>query len=156
MWSGRRITNASHGESQISTDRYLFLLPLPSSHSTNTQQTPLHFCASKTNLSAARKLLAPPYKASSRLPDKQQQLPIHRAAAVGSVPMLKLLLDHNSPLNSVDRSGLTPLHHAVAEGHGDVAVELLKRGAESDRKDHDGNVPLKLAPDAKVSGLIAG
>lgn len=65
--------------------------------------------------------------------------------------MVKLLLDNLSPLNSQDRSGLTPLHHAVAEGHGDVAIELLKRGAESDRLDGEGNVALKLAPDRKVS-----
>lgn len=103
----------------------------------------------------ARKLLSPPYKASSRLPDKQQQLPIHRAAAVGSTPMVKLLLDNLSPLNSQDRSGLTPLHHAVAEGHGDVAVELLRRGAESGRLDKEGNLALKLAPDQKVSGFFA-
>lgn len=68
--------------------------------------------------------------------------------------MVKLLLDNLSPLNAQDRSGLTPLHHAVAEGHGDVAVELLKRGAESGLLDKEGNLALKLAPDQKVSGLF--
>lgn len=67
---------------------------------------------------------------------------------------MKLLLDNLSPLNAQDRSGLTPLHHAVAEGHGDVAVELLKRGAESGLLDKEGNLALKLAPDQKVSGLF--
>lgn len=65
--------------------------------------------------------------------------------------MVKLLLDNLSPVNAQDRSGLTPLHHAIAEGHGDVAVELLRRGAESGRVDTEGNVPIKLAPDQKVS-----
>lgn len=68
--------------------------------------------------------------------------------------MVKLLLDNLSPLNAQDCSGLTPLHHAVAEGHGDVAVELLKRGAESGLLDKEGNLALKLAPDQKVSGLF--
>lgn len=65
--------------------------------------------------------------------------------------MVKLLLDNLSPLNPQDQSGLTPLHHAVAEGHGDVAVELLKRGAESGLLDKEGNLALRLAPDQKVS-----
>lgn len=69
--------------------------------------------------------------------------------------MVKLLLDNLSPLNAQDCSGLTPLHHAVAEGHGDVAMELLKRGADSGLLDKEGNLALKLAPDQKVSCLLA-
>ena len=52
-------------------------------------------------------------KATSRVKDKRQQLPLHRAAAVGSVPMIKLLLEHNSPLNATDASGQTALHHGT-------------------------------------------
>jgi 26S proteasome non-ATPase regulatory subunit 10 len=33
--------------------------------------------------------------------------------------MLNLLIKHNSPLNATDSAGQTPLHHAVAEGHGE-------------------------------------
>lgn len=40
---------------------------------------------------------------------------------------------------------------AIAEAHGDVAVVLLKAGAETDKKDVDGFLPLDLAPDEKVS-----
>ncbi|KAH0603673.1 uncharacterized protein H6S33_007332 [Morchella sextelata] len=120
----------------------------------NNGQTPLHFCASKTRLSTAHLLLSPPYKASPRIPDTHSQLPLHRAAAVGSLPMVKLLLDHNSPLNSSDRSGFTALHHAIAEGHGDVAIELLRRGADSSRRDSDGTLAIALAPDRKVRTWI--
>lgn len=74
-------------------------------------QTALHFCASKNNLDTARKLIA--HKASTRIKDKREQLPLHRAAAVGSVPMVQLLLDNRSPLNATDISGLTPLHHGM-------------------------------------------
>ena len=37
---------------------------------------------------------------------------------MGSVPMVELLLKNKSPLNATDMAGYTPLHHAVAEGHG--------------------------------------
>ncbi|KAI0165945.1 ankyrin repeat-containing domain protein [Xylariaceae sp. FL1272] len=77
-----------------------------------------------------------------------------RAAAVGSVPMVKLLLENRSPLNATDNAGYTALHHAVAEGHGDTAVSLLKAGAETDKKDSDGFLALNLAPDKEVRKYI--
>ena len=43
--------------------------------------------------------------------DKQGQLPLHRAAAIGSIPMVNLMLENKSPLNATDISGLTALHH---------------------------------------------
>jgi ankyrin repeat protein len=64
--------------------------------------------------------------------------------------MVELLLKHRSPLNPTDISGQTPLHHAIAEGHGDTAVALLKAGAETDKKDVDGCLAIDLAPDAQV------
>ena len=42
---------------------------------------------------------------------------------------------------------------AIAEGHGDTALVLLKAGAETDKKDATGALALDLAPDAKVSLL---
>ena len=43
---------------------------------------------------------------------------------------------------------------AIAEGHGDTAVALLKAGAEFDREDGDGHLAIDLAPDAKVRKYI--
>ena len=40
---------------------------------------------------------------------------------------------------------------AISEGHGDTAVVLLKAGAETDKRDVDGNLAIDLAPDKKVS-----
>ncbi|KAI0188392.1 ankyrin repeat-containing domain protein [Astrocystis sublimbata] len=114
----------------------------------------LHFVASKNNLEVARKLFAHKPPASSRVRDKRGQYPLHRAAAVGSTPMVKLLLEHRSPLNATDVAGYTALHHAVAEGHGDTAIELLKAGAETDKRDTDGYLALDLAPDKQVRKYI--
>jgi len=69
-------------------------------------------------MDVARLLLAAKPPASTRVRDRRGQYPIHRAAAVGSVPMTTLLLRNRSPLNPTDGEGFTPLHHAVAEGHG--------------------------------------
>lgn len=39
---------------------------------------------------------------------------------------------------------------AISEGHGDTALSLLKAGAETDKKDVDGQLAIDLAPDMKV------
>ncbi|RYP88861.1 hypothetical protein DL770_004559 [Monosporascus sp. CRB-9-2] len=114
----------------------------------------MHFVASKNNLEVARKLFENKPPASARVRDKRGQYALHRAAAVGSVPMVNLLLKNHSPLNATDMAGYTALHHAVAEGHGDVAVALLKAGAETDKRDSDGQLALDLAPDKEVRKYI--
>lgn len=121
---------------------------------TNQGQTALHFCASKANLDVVRLLLAAKPPASARIKDKRGQLPLHRAAAVGSVPVMKALLDAKSPINATDVDGMTALHHAISEGHGDAALLLLQRGAEWDKRDAQDHVPLDLAPDAKTRKYI--
>ncbi|TVY84381.1 Ankyrin repeat-containing protein [Lachnellula suecica] len=117
-------------------------------------QTALHFTASKNNLDIGRKLLDAKPPASTRVKDKRGQYPIHRAAAVGSVPMVELFVKNRSPVSASDNEGQTPLHHAVAEGHGDTAVALLKAGAETDKKDNEGHTALELAPDSQVKKFI--
>lgn len=47
--------------------------------------------------------------------------------------------------------GLTALHHAISEGHGEAAITLLKAGAETDKKDANGIFAIDMAPDASVS-----
>lgn len=86
----------------------------------NAGQTALHFIASKNNLDLARKLLDLSPPASARVRDRRGQYALHRAAAIGSTPMVVLLLGKGkSPLNATDSAGYTALHHAVAEGHGE-------------------------------------
>lgn len=42
----------------------------------------------------------------------------------------------------------------MAEGHGDVALVLLKAGAETDKRDVDGRLAIQLAPDQKVRDFV--
>ncbi|KAJ4424763.1 putative ankyrin-repeat protein [Gnomoniopsis sp. IMI 355080] len=116
--------------------------------------TVLHFVASKNYLDIARLLVSHQPPASARVRDKRGQYALHRAAAIGSVPMINLLVAQKSPLNATDADGQTALHHAVAEGHGDAAVALLKAGAELAKEDAEGKTPLDLAPDKEVRKYI--
>ncbi len=119
-----------------------------------TLQSAIFFAVSKNNRDVVDMLFNAKPPATCRLRDKRGQYPIHRAAAIGSVPMIDVLLKHNSPINATDVSGYTPLHHAIAEGHGDTAVALIKAGADTDKKDVDGCLAIELAPDNKVKKFI--
>ena len=92
-------------------------------------ETALHFCTSKNNIDVARKLIA--HGASARVKDKRGQLALHRAAAIGSVPMIKLLLEYKSPLNATDVAGYTALHHGMRslnfQGPQLIVIKLFRR-----------------------------
>ncbi|EHA17920.1 hypothetical protein ASPNIDRAFT_137276, partial [Aspergillus niger ATCC 1015] len=119
----------------------------------STKSNALHFATSKANLSTVRTLIA--NKCSARVKDRRGQLPLHRAAAIGSSPIIKILLEEGkSPVNATDVDGLTALHHAVSEGHGDAAITLLKAGAEADKRDSNGVLAIDMAPDSKVRSYI--
>ncbi|OKL60243.1 hypothetical protein UA08_04507 [Talaromyces atroroseus] len=116
-------------------------------------QNALHFAASKANLSTVKTLVA--HKCRARVKDKRGQLPLHRAAAVGSTPILKILLDEGkSPVNATDIDSLTALHHAISEGHGDAAILLMKAGTDLEKRDAEGRLAIDLAPDSKVRKYI--
>ncbi|KAL4774974.1 ankyrin repeat-containing domain protein [Aspergillus nidulans var. acristatus] len=118
-----------------------------------TGQNALHFATSKANISTVRTLLE--NKCSARVKDKRGQLALHRAAAIGSTPIIQVLLkEGRSPVNATDNDGLTALHHAISEGHGDAALTLLKAGAEADKKDANGTLAIDMAPDKKVRNYI--
>lgn len=119
----------------------------------NSGQNALHFATSKANLSTVRTLIA--NKCSARVKDKRGQLALHRAAAIGSTPIIKALLQEGkSPVNATDIDSLTALHHAISEGHGDAAITLLKAGAEADKRDVNGVLAIDMAPDASVRKYI--
>jgi ankyrin repeat protein len=55
--------------------------------------------------------------------------PLGQAAKMGSVKIVKLLLDHGAAMEAQDNDGYTPLQRAVRSGQFEVVEELLRRGA---------------------------
>lgn len=70
---------------------------------------------------------------------------MHRAADNGSLEIAKLLLKKPIKVNSIDKSGWTPLH--VAAMHNDIEMVklLLNKGANINSKDFSSNTPLSFA-----------
>lgn len=72
--------------------------------------------------------------------------PLHKAAGLGSGPILKLLIEHvdTVDLNPGDNDNWTPLHFACANEKAESIRVLLEAGAIADIKDKDGDTPLDV------------
>ncbi|CCH41444.1 Ankyrin [Wickerhamomyces ciferrii] len=116
----------------------------------NNGSTPIHLATSKKHLGVVKELIK--HGASVRIKDKRSQYPLHRAASIGSLPLVETFIkEGKSPINAKDSAGWTAVHHALSEGHGDVAVLLVKSGADYNVEDDEGLTPLKVAVDDKVA-----
>jgi ankyrin repeat protein len=70
----------------------------------------------------------------------------HRAAEIGDLGKLKVLLTHNSDLASIkDSDGQTPLHRAAKNGHRNIVEWLLSNNTEVNTEDKNGMTALSCA-----------
>ena len=60
----------------------------------------------------------------------RRQTPLHIAADAGRHGVVRLLLEHDAPINVVGGRGETALHAAAANGHTQIVRLLLERGAK--------------------------
>lgn len=72
---------------------------------------------------------------------------IDLAAENGRPKMIKLLLDHGSPIDPPHDDRTTPLHLSSRNGHAGCVKLLLEKGADVKRKDVDGSNCMELAID---------
>ncbi|CAM9874499.1 unnamed protein product, partial [Ectocarpus sp. 8 AP-2014] len=94
-------------------------------------RTPLHFAAMNGRVGTARVLLAAGAPPAHRR-NRKRESPLFLAARGGHAEVVKLLLEALRPGTHVDAAtaaGETPLGVASANGHDDVVVQLLRKGA---------------------------
>ena len=60
-------------------------------------------------------------------PSDNYSTPLHSAAVVGDLEIVKLLLDHGARIDALEINQSTPLHRAAAYNHADVVEFLLER-----------------------------
>ncbi len=88
-------------------------------------------------------------RADSGRPDAAHETPLMRAAAVGVLPVVQLLLKHGAAVDARDELfGQTALMFAARAGHLQVVDTLIARGADVNASTTVGPVPPFIAPNS--------
>ena len=96
------------------------------------------------DVTRVKRLLATDASCISRK-DASGNSPLHIAAAIGSLPITKLLLSGGADINATNAELNTPLLAAVQNGRDDVSIFLIKNGADLKKPDVSGDTPLHAA-----------
>ena len=117
--------------------------------------TGLHLAISKGNMEVIKKLIGE-YNCKGGVKDRNGYTPLHRAASNGMVSVVELLCGNNVAINATDNSGWSALHHAVAEGNGDVAKKLMELGADDGIVSRDNEMAVDVCVDERVKDYVWG
>lgn len=108
-------------------------------------RSPLHIAADYNLPSAVLELLDRGLTTQIDHIDESTWTPL---CCCGHVDIVEILLEHGANVHYADRDGWTPLHQAVHNGEGDVALALIAAGAKLDgRTRDDGQSVLERAVD---------
>ena len=78
--------------------------------------------------------------------------PLHRAAAAGHVPAIRLLLAEGADIEACDKQGCTPILVAAQAGQDTACVTLAGAGADLSVKDSEGfTLPSRILAAAAAS-----
>eukprot|EP00250_Pteridium_aquilinum_P033279 c5402_g1_i1 orf=1-2583(-) len=89
----------------------------------------LQHCIASGDVFGVKQMLMRQTRGSTAGEDGRTEL--HVAASIGSLKLVKILLQHGSEIDAVDTLGKTPLWEAVSGEHVEVLKELLVHGASS-------------------------
>ena len=94
----------------------------------NKGQTLLHMAVGQSNISLVEYLVSlPETKLNSR--DQLERTPLHWAAILKEVDMVRLLLHHKAEHSVGDKNGIRPLHYAVQSGSLETVEAMLNSNA---------------------------
>jgi ankyrin repeat protein len=120
-------------------------------------RTPLHLAAARDNATVVEMLLA--YGANPLAKAVADLTPLHEAAWCGNRETATLLasavVKAGGTIDPVNTVGQTPLHFAALKGHEDVALVLLRNGANPTACDRHGQTPVGMAVDHRHRTLAA-
>jgi ankyrin repeat protein len=107
--------------------------------------TPLHLAAFFGAAEAARALLNKGASPATRSTNAMQNLPLHAAAAGRHAVLVKLLIEHGSPVSARQHGGWTALHAAAQNGDLAMAEILVSAGADVSARADNHQCALDLA-----------
>ncbi|KRX03078.1 Ankyrin repeat-containing domain [Pseudocohnilembus persalinus] len=93
---------------------------------------------------------------SPQILDNKNTSPLHWASFLQSENVVNLLVSTylNVDLNLQDQDGLTPLHLAAMKGDYKIVRKLLIRGADKNKKDFKGDLPIQCAQEQKFDYIV--
>ena len=68
--------------------------------------------------------------------DVRKQTPLHRAATIDNVEIVKILIEHGADVNALDHCDASPIFIAACHGHWEIFKILVENGAELDNLDY--------------------
>ena len=134
----------------------------------NSGKTPFHYAAQEGHVDVIKVVLGNwgyhhAWKGELYEKDNSGKTPLHYAAAEGNLEVVALL-SGNGDEDIKDLDGRTALHYAAMHGHVEVVKSLIHEGADSDKRDKEGENPLDMvcyvlneklkAGDSDVSNLL--
>jgi ankyrin repeat protein len=87
----------------------------------------------------------------------QKWTPLHFAARDQNEPLVRILLNAAAAVDPVDVFGNTPLWRSVMNSTSSLSAmaELLKHGADPDKKNNHGSSPMDVARDTGRTDIVA-
>jgi uncharacterized protein len=131
--------DSTHVEQLLAANRSLISVISPDGW------TPLHLAAFFGAADAARALLNKGASPASRSTNAMQNLPLHAAAAGRHADLVKLLIEHGSPVDARQHGGWTSLHAAAQNGDAAMAEILISAGADVSARAENHQCALDLA-----------
>jgi len=116
--------------------------------------------ASEGDLEAIRSFLGVPgtlndTKLLNCRDEDNEQTPLHWACDRGQVDAVQLLLSYPGiDVNVADKTGMSPLHYAVACEYEEVVNLLMLAGADPDQEDEDGETPMNMADSEELKHIL--
>ena len=103
----------------------------------------LHYAVMFKRLDLLKYLLKLDYDVN--IPDKFGNTPLFYAVENKDIEYYKALLNHNANANFINNKKMNPLFYAIKSSNNNVLGNLVRKGADIDQKDIDGNTPILFA-----------
>lgn len=119
----------------------IFMLAISLPLSATSLGQSIHTAVQQGEIEQVKKLLSVnPQLVNAK--DESGRTPLHWAARIQKLEMVKLLLERGADVNAKDDNGIAALHHLVFRGNLEGVEHLLEHGADVNIVDKDGNTPL--------------